>query len=130
VFKPLTFFLERLICENFLFLLFLIYLYSFSRDLLSVKLCRRSFPNTQAKPRKDKSHAPRVNQVQSQYFNCSVTALINSGESFDGGRYLILAMRPWVGYFWNCKASWPGMTRSGSPPASWIMRSWFLIFAA
>jgi|HubBroStandDraft_6_1064221.scaffolds.fasta_scaffold325216_1 hypothetical protein len=37
------------------------------------------------------------NQVQSWQ--------LHSGESFDGGRYLILAMRPWVGYFWNCKAS-------------------------
>ena len=37
--------------------------------------------------------------------------------------HLILATRPVVGYFWNCSASWPGMTRSGLPPASWIMRS-------
>ena len=61
MFKPLTFFLERLICENFLFLLFLIYLCSFSRDLLTVKVCRRSFPNAQAKPRNDETHGPRAN---------------------------------------------------------------------
>jgi hypothetical protein len=63
VFKPLTFFLERLICENSLFLFFLIYLYYFSRDLLTVKVCRRSFSNTQAKPRNDETHAPRANRT-------------------------------------------------------------------
>ena len=36
--------------------------------------------------------------------------------------YLILAMRAVVGYFWNWAASWPGMTRSGLPPASSIIR--------
>jgi hypothetical protein len=55
------------------------------------------------------------------------------GEAFDrhsdlrpclsSAGHFILAIRPVVGYFWNCSASWPGMTRSGLPPASWIMRS-------
>jgi hypothetical protein len=40
---------------------------------------------------------------------------------------LILAMLPWAGYFWSCRASWPGMTQSGLPLASLIMRSWFNI---
>ena len=46
--------------------------------------------------------------------------------------HLILAMRPSavVGYFSNCKASWPGMTRSGLLPASSIMRFWFSILVA
>lgn len=45
---------------------------------------------------------------------------------FEEG-YLIFAMRPWVGNFWNCSMSWPGITRSGEPASS-IIRVWFLMF--
>src|ERR1700676_89767 len=48
------------------------------------------------------------------------TRFLRGDRGSQAGRadHLILAMRPVVGYFWNWSASWPGMTRSGLPPAS------------
>jgi hypothetical protein len=59
---------------------------------------------------------------------CSVRNDRVGSVSLLHGGYLILAMRPSVGNFWNCRASWPGTTRS-TEPASSIMRAWAAMLA-